>query len=247
MPNDPYLDASVRWKIRAGQTRTSEPRYREMAASLLDAGLATEVLRKIGSGKEADVYLCRDDRELVAIKVYRTYRTSHSVARDMKLDAIGHLAAWEYDMLVYAYRDGAPVPRPGRRDENTFSMQFLGTEAAPAPQLKDVVDTDLDGLADRTMRAVARLAESGVVHTDLSPYNILVDRGTPWIIDVGSCLRVDRLGSPPWLTAWKAREALTAGARHLARFFEIRGATIDVEGFVGSLMQRIDRYGILDG
>ncbi|MCI4339967.1 MAG: hypothetical protein L3K06_00300 [Thermoplasmata archaeon] len=246
MPNDPYLDASVRWKIRSGQTKASEPRYREMAAALLDAGMATEVLRKIGSGKEADVYLCRDDRELLAVKVYRTYRTANRVSRDFKLDAIGHLAAWEYDMLVYAYRDGAPVPRPGRREENSFSMQYLGTEEAPAPQLKDVAPEELPGLADKTLRAVARLAEAGVVHTDLSPYNILVDGGTPWIIDVGSCLRVDRLGSPPWLTAWKAREALEAGARHLARFFESRGQPIDVEGFVGGLMQGIDRYGILD-
>ncbi len=247
MPNEPYLDASVRWKIKSGQARTSEPRYREMADALLDAGMATEVLRKIGSGKEADVYLCRDGRDLLAVKVYRTYRTSHQISRNMKLDAIGHLAAWEYDMLVYAYRDGAPVPRPRRREENTFSMQFLGTVDAPAPQLKDVTDDAMGPLAQRTMEAVARLAEAGVVHTDLSPYNVLVDEGTPWIIDVGSCLRVDRLGSPPWLTAWKAREALEAGARHLARFFEARGVAVDVAEFVGTLMQRIDRYGILDG
>jgi len=247
MPNDPYLDASVRWKIKSGQARTSEPRYREMASALLDAGMATEVLRKIGSGKEADVYLCRDGPTLVAVKVYRTYRTSHAVSRAMKLDAIGHLAAWEYDLLVYAYRDGAPVPRPIRREEHTFAMQYLGTFEAPAPQLKDVRGDELRPLADRTLRAVERLAEAGVVHTDLSPYNILVDRGEPWIIDVGSCLRVDRLGSPPWLTAWKAREALEAGARHLVKFFEGHGASIDVDGFVGRLMQRIDRYGVLDG
>jgi RIO kinase 1 len=247
MPNDPYLDSSVRWKIKSGQTRNSEPRYREMARSLLDAGMATEVLRKIGSGKEADVYLCRDGAQLIAVKVYRTYRTSHAVSRDMKLDAIGHLAAWEYDLLVYAYRDGAPVPRPIRREEHTFSMQYLGTVEAPAPQLKDVRDDNLAALADRTFRAVERLAESGVVHTDLSPYNILVDQGEPWIIDVGSCLRVDRLGQPPWLTAWKAREALDAGARHLSRFFSAHGVEIDVAEFVGRLMKGIDRYGVLDG
>ncbi|MCI4360093.1 MAG: hypothetical protein L3J91_00155 [Thermoplasmata archaeon] len=222
-------------------------RYRETAAALLDAGLATEVLRKIGSGKEADVYLCRDASRLLAVKVYRTYRTSHAVARSMKLDAIGHLAAWEYDMLVYAFRDGAPVPRPGKREENAFSMQYLGSEEGPAPQLKDVPSADVPPLARATLWAVERLAEAGVVHTDLSPYNILVDGGMPWIIDVGSCLRVDRLGSPPWLTAWKARDALRAGARHLARFFESHGTAIDVDAFVGLLMQRIDRYGVLDG
>jgi RIO kinase 1 len=246
MPNDAYLDSSVRWKIQSGQARTSEPRYRETVADLLDAGLATEVVRQIGAGKEADVFLCRDGPTLVAVKVYRTYRTSHSVSRAMKLDSIGHLAAWEYDMLVYAYRDGAPVPRPIRREENAFAMQYFGTAEGPALQLKDVRSEAIGPLAARTFRAVERLAEAGVVHTDLSPYNILVDRGEPWIIDVGSCLRVDRLGSPPWLTALKARDALEAGARHLGHFFEGQGAAIDLEEFVGRLMQRIDRYGILD-
>jgi len=245
MPNDPYLDSSVRWKIRSGQTRAAEPRYREMAQALLDSGLATEVLRKIGSGKEADVYLCRDGHELRAVKAYRTYRTSHDIARSMKLDAIGHLASWEFDMLVYAYRDGAPVPRPGRREENTFSMQYLGTPDIPAPQLRSIADDEVPALAEPTLAAVERLAEAGVVHTDLSPYNILVEAGRPWIIDVGSCLRVDRLGSPPWLTAWKARDALVAGARHLERFFGAHGTAIDVDGFVARLMSRIDRYGVL--
>ena len=247
MPNTPYLDASVRWKIRSGLTHSSEPRYREMAATLLDSGLATEVLRKIGSGKEADVYLCRDGGRLQAVKVYRTYRTSHRVARNMKLDEIGHLAAWEYDMLVYAYRDGAPVPRPGRRDENAFSMQYLGSLEGSAPQLREIVGEDLGELAEKTFRAVERLAEAGVVHTDLSPFNVLIDGGEPYIIDVGSCLRVDRLGSPPWLTAFRAREALQAGAGHLARFFSDRGTDVDLDEFVGRLMGRIDRFGILDG
>ena len=247
MPNDPYLDASVRWKIKSGQVRASEPRYREIAHALLDAGLATEVLRKIGSGKEADVFLCRYDSELRAVKVYRTYRTSHAVSRGMKLDEIGHLAAWEYDLLVYAYRDGAPVPRPIRREEHMFAMQYLGTEESPAPQLREIRGDALRPLAHRTFAAVERLAESGVVHTDLSPYNVLVDRGEPWIIDAGSCLRVDRLGAPPWLTAWRARDALESGARHLARFFEAHGAPVDVDDFVGRTMQRIDRFGLLDG
>lgn len=245
MPNDPYLDASVRWRIRSGATRSAEPTYRETAESLLDAGLATEVLRKIGSGKEADVYLCRFDRELRAVKSYRTYRTSHTIHRSMKLDGIGHLAAWEYDLLVYAYRDGAPVPRPICRDEHRFAMEFLGSEDRPAPQLRNVAPEEVPALAAPTMAAVERLAEAGVVHTDLSPFNVLVVDRRPVLIDAGSCLRVDRLGSPPWLTAFRAREALTDGARRLARFFGAQGGVVDVEEFVARLMARIDRFGVL--
>ena len=243
MPNDPYLDASVRWRIRAGLTREAEPRYREVAESLRASGLATEVVRKIGSGKEADVYLARDGGELVAIKVYRTYRTSHHVGREMKLDSIGHLAAWEYDLLVYAWRDGAPVPRPRRREEHTFSMQYFGSIESAAPRLKEYRGDGIDRLADRTVSAVERLAEAGVVHTDLSPYNILVDRELPWIIDVGKCLRVDRLGSPPWMKVQDAHRALLAGLSHLTRYFATQGVDLDGDAVVARVMARIDRFG----
>ncbi|MCI4344326.1 MAG: hypothetical protein L3J87_01705 [Thermoplasmata archaeon] len=246
MPNAPYLDASVRWRIQSGQVALREPRYREVAAFLTEVGLATEVLRLIGSGKEADVYLGRDGSSLVAVKVYRTYRTVNQVGRTMKLDAIGHLASWEFELLHYAWSDGAPVPRPIRREEHAFSMQYLGNLDRPAPRLKDVVDIDMAALAPRVVGGVERLVEAGVVHTDLSPYNILVDRMTPWIIDVGKCLRVDRLGAPPWLKVHQAGEALAAGARHLARFFGSRGVPLDPSELLARWGQRIERFGRFD-
>jgi RIO kinase 1 len=246
MPNDPYLDASVRWKIQTGQAVLREPRYREVVDFVTDSGLATEVLRLIGSGKEADVYLARDGTTLVAVKVYRTYRTANQVHRTMKLDAIGHLASWEFELLNYAWSDGAPVPRPIRREEHAFAMQYVGSVERPAPRLKDVSGVDMDALAPRVVAAVERLVEAGVVHTDLSPYNILVDRSSPWIIDVGKCLRVDRLGAPPWLKVHQAREALTAGAQHLARFFAGRGVRLDAEALFARWSHRIERFGMFD-
>ncbi len=245
MPNDPYLDASVRWKIKTGQALLNEPRYRDVAAAIEDSGIATELVRLIGSGKEADVYLARDDTALIAIKVYRTYRTANRVGREMKLDSIGHLASWEFDLLVYAYRDGARVPRPIRREEHMFSMQYLGTWESPAPRLREVTEGSMDQIARKTIDAVEHLVGSGVVHTDLSPYNILVDRGEPWIIDVGKCLRVDRLGSPPWVTLHRARTAIEAGARNLARFFGSRGVPIDEEETARRFFRQIERYDLL--
>jgi serine/threonine-protein kinase RIO1 len=126
-----------------------------------------------------------------------------------------------------------------------FSMQYLGTTEAPAPRLRDAVDEPMEPLARKTLAAVEHLVGSGVVHTDLSPYNILVDRGEPWIIDVGKCLRVDRLGSPPWETLHKARTAIEAGARNLARFFGSHGVTIDPQETAQRFFRQIERYELL--
>jgi len=57
MPNDPYLDASVAWRIRTGNIDFHESGYRQTVQSILENGLATGVDGMISSGKEADVYL----------------------------------------------------------------------------------------------------------------------------------------------------------------------------------------------
>src|SRR2546425_24216 len=59
MPNRPYLDASVQWRINSGQLSLEEPDYRSVVDAILSAGLATEVLGLISAGKEANVYLAR--------------------------------------------------------------------------------------------------------------------------------------------------------------------------------------------
>jgi len=244
MPNDPYLDKSLQWRIDSGNLSFHEPGYREVADAILDAGLATEVVQRIGSGKEADVYLCLDGGRRLAVKSYRFYRTSHRGGRPVKLDAMGHQASREYELLVYAWRNGVRVPEPGRRVENMLSMEFLGTLDGPAPRLHDVVPTDPARLAAETYQEVARLADAGIVHSDLSPFNILLDREHPWIIDLAAGVRVDRLGSSAWIRLSEASEALHRGVGALARYFRKHGQSFEVEPFVQGLVSRLDRFGL---
>ena len=127
MPNTEYLDASVRWKLKSGAIAFREPRTAEVAAQLLDCGLVTEVLSTIGAGKEADVFLARDGPRVVVAKAYRLYRTSNRSRGAVKADGMAHLAAREFELLGYAWAHRAPVPEPIQREENAFSMEYVGT------------------------------------------------------------------------------------------------------------------------
>ncbi|MDE1820574.1 MAG: phosphotransferase [Euryarchaeota archaeon] len=245
MPNTPYLDKSVRWRLNTGNLAFHELRYREVADAILDAGLATEVISKIGSGKEADVYLGLLHSRRVAIKAYRYYRTSHRGLRPVKAEELGQVASREFELLSYAFVGGAPVPEPIERDEYMLSMAFLGTADGPAPRLKDVRLEEPGPFLDEVLEGVERLSKAGLVHTDLSPFNILVHDGHPWVIDFADALRVDRLGSSPWERLTLARTALTNGLGSLRKYFRRYGLDFEEAPRVDRIMERLDRFGLM--
>lgn len=245
MPNEGYLDKSVHWKVRAGQISFAEPTHRETADAILETGLATEVGQRLGSGKEADVYLCKDGGRLFVVKVYRQYRTAHVGGGPIKLEAMGQRASREFELLCYAWQGGARVPEPGRRVENMFSMQYLGTPSAVAPMLQNAVLTDPASFLNATLSGVEGLAEAGIVHSDLSPFNILVHARLPWFIDLAAGVRVDRLGSPPWVRLNEAMTSLRRGTTALKRYFGRYGLELDGDELLSRVRSKIDLFRIL--
>jgi RIO kinase 1 len=245
MPNDGYLDKSVHWKVRSGLVSFKEPAHDEVADAILDVGLATEVGQRLGSGKEADVYLCRDDRRVMVVKVYRQYRTAHRGGRPIKLESMGQRALREFDLLSYAWQGGARVPEPGRRVENMFSMQYLGDSETVAPMLHHTVLEQPGPFLESTLSGIEGLAEAGVVHSDLSPFNILVYRSQPWFIDLAAGIRVDRLGSPPWVRLLEALRALEKGLGSLQRYFRRYGLEFDPRDLINRVQVQIDKFGVL--
>jgi serine/threonine-protein kinase RIO1 len=243
MPNDGYLDESVHWKVRTGRIAFAEPTHEEVADAILDEGLATEVGQRLGSGKEADVYLCRNGRRLVAVKVYRLYRTAHRGGRPIKLETMGQRAVREFELLGYAWQGGARVPEPGQRIENMFSMQYLGSPTTPAPMLQHARLSEPEPFLHATEDGIEALAEAGIVHSDLSPFNILVCDGKPWFIDLAAAVRVDRLGSPPWVRLGEALRSLQKGVDSLERYFRRYDLALDVEDVMKRARAQFDRFG----
>src|SRR5580658_7118383 len=244
MPNTPYLDASVRWKLKAGAIAFREPRAAEVAEQLLENGLLTEVLGTIGAGKEADVFLGRDGHRLVVAKCYRLYRTANRARGAVKADGMGHLALKEFELLGHAWAHRAPVPEPLEREENAFTMEYIGDGDGPSPQLRRTQLDAPEAFARELLAAIEDLAHAGVVHTDLSPFNILVHQGHPVIIDLGKGLRVDRLGASPWIRLNEARTALEHALTTLRRYFARYGVPFETDEVLGQILRDIDRFGV---
>jgi RIO kinase 1 len=245
MPNEAYLDASVHWRIRSGTLELEEPDYRSRAEAVLSSGLATEVVRPISAGKEAEVLLCGYNGAPLAVKVYRLYRTSHRGGGPVKADSMGWRAAHEFETMHRAWKGGVRVPTPARRVENMLSMRYLGDDDGPAPRLHDVRLEDPEPLLQEVLAGVEGMARAGVVHTDLSAYNILLHGGHLWFIDFSEGLRVDRTGTAPWIRLTEASVALTHGLNAMRQYFRRYGLTIDVEPFVARLVDALDRFRVL--
>lgn len=235
MPNDPYLDASVAWRIKTGNLDLHEAGYRTTEEAILSSGLATEVCALISSGKEADVYLARYRGAPIAVKVYRLYRTSHRGGGPVKQDSLGWMAAQEYEMTRQAWKGGARVPTPARRSENMFSMRYLGDENGPAPRLHDVELEEPGAFLDEVLRGVEVLLAAGIVHSDLSAFNILVHDGAPWFIDLSQALRIDRTGWSPWMRVNEATATLRRGIDALQKYFGRYGLRIESEELVAAM------------
>ena len=245
MPNTPYLDASVRWRIRTGRLELEEPGYDNRVAAILSAGLATEVVRPISAGKEAEVLLCGYNGAPIAVKMYRFFRTSHKGDGPVKADAMGWRAAEEFEAMHRAWKGGVPVPTPARRVEAMFSMRYLGDEDGPAPRLVDVRLEDPEPLLQEILAGIETMARAGVVHTDFSAFNILVYDGHPFFIDFSEALRVDRTGTAPWIRLTEASAMLEHGLNALGKYFRRYGLSIEVAPFVDRIVDSLDRFRVL--
>ena len=177
---------------------------------LIQDGLVDEVIRQLMSGKEAMVYVVRCGEEIRCAKVYkeankRNFRQSADYTEGRKVKnsrraramekgtRYGRKAqeeAWqnaEVDALYRLAAAGVRVPKPYNFHEGVLLMELVtDSEGNAAPRLNDVALTaELSREYHRILIAqVVRMLCAGIVHGDLSEYNVLVDSTGPVIIDL---------------------------------------------------------------
>ena len=142
-------------------------------------------------------------------------------------------AAWpinELQMLRRAWRAGASVPYPLDLLDDGVLMQFCGDGQVAAPRLVDA-RLDADGLANAWSQLIDNLrllAQAGVVHADLSVYNVLWWHDTVVVIDFPQA--VDVIVNPD------APGLLHRDLLNVATWFGRRGVRIDAERVFGQLL-----------
>ena len=178
--------------------------------SLLEEGLIDTVVLQLMSGKEAAVYVVRSGDETLCAKVYKeatqrsfrqavdytenrktkNSRQARAMAKGTKFGRQSQEAAWqsaEVDALNRLAAAGVRVPKPRNFLDGVLLMELVTDEhGEAAPRLNDVIFTPEQARAHHAMLLlqVVRMLCAGVVHGDLSEFNILLGADGPVIIDL---------------------------------------------------------------
>lgn len=177
---------------------------------LVDDGLVDEVIRPLMSGKEADVYVVRCGSKIRCAKIYkeafkrsfkkaaqytegrkvRNSRRARAIEKGSKFGRKQQEDIWqnaEVDALYRLARAGVRVPEPYGCFDGVLLMELITDENGDvAPRLGEVSMSAAQAREDHAlvMQYVMRMLCAGIVHGDLSEFNVLVDENGPVIIDL---------------------------------------------------------------
>ena len=202
----------------------------------------------IKSGKEADVHLVErlhgDRVNLLAAKRYRDLddralrgdakyrrpsgdrRIDLAISQGTRAGLTFRAQRWldtEFDALGRLWEAGCAVPYPVQKLGIEVMLEYLGDEEEAAPRLVNAAaeldDEALRDLFDQLVSALRTMTKVGLVHGDLSPYNLLVWNERLYVIDLPQA--VDPIRQPDGLTL------LQRDVMNLCKWFAARGVDTD--------------------
>jgi RIO kinase 1 len=204
---------------------------------LVESGLVDEVISRLMSGKEADVFVVRSGDDIRCAKVYkeankrsfkqavlyqegrkvRNSRRARAMEKGSKFGRKQQEETWqtaEVDALFRLAAAGVRVPQPYDCLDGVLLMELItDAEGDVAPRLGDVTMSAEQAIEDHTfvMQYVVRMLCVGLIHGDLSEFNVLVDEQGPVIIDLPQA--VDAAGNN------NAESMLTRDINNMRRYY----------------------------
>ncbi|MBU1198698.1 MAG: serine protein kinase RIO [Nanoarchaeota archaeon] len=153
-----------------------------------------ELRSPVALGKEANIFTAVKGKTHLIVKIYRLENCNFNkmyeyIAPDPRFAGMKKrkrlvILAWvqrEYRNLLKA-REVIRVPTPIAVKDNILLMELIGRDG-PAPPLKDAVPKNLKKFFEKTISNIKALYDAGMVHADLSEFNILNFEEEPVFID----------------------------------------------------------------
>ncbi|MEM4239761.1 MAG: serine protein kinase RIO [Candidatus Woesearchaeota archaeon] len=200
---------------------------------LISKGQLDGLESPISIGKEANIFSAMAQGERVMVKIYRIaacdfnkmYDYLRADPRFPGLDknrrkVVVLWARREYRNLLKAREAGVRVPTPRAVLNNVLVMEFIGDEGIPAPRVKDAIPENPKEFFEKVVNGMQKLHKAGLVHTDLSQFNILNYNEEPVFIDMSQATTLENPN---------AQEYLTRDIKNICTFFRKLGLDIDDE------------------
>jgi RIO kinase 1 len=172
----------------------------------MNKGIIDEIHGVVNAGKEARVYWGKDalGNEL-AIKIYLTssaefkkgmipYIEGDPRFTHIRRDTRSLIYTWaqkEFKNLQRAKDAGVKVPEPLAIQKNVLIMKFIGKNGIRAPLMKETILEDSEKIFRLLVKYIKRLyRKGGLVHADLSEYNVMIWKKRPVVFDVAQSVLI---------------------------------------------------------
>ena len=186
----------------------------------------------ISIGKESNVFSAvKKDGSYVMAKIYRLEACDFNRMFDyikadprfvnLKKGKRNIIFSWvqrEFRNLMKAREANVSVPTPLTFSSNVLVLEFIGDDGIFSPKLKDEIPKDPKGFFDKIVLNMKRLYDAGLVHADLSAFNILNYNEKPVFIDFSQCTTLE---------SSMAAQYLDRDIRNVCTFFRKIGLKID--------------------
>jgi RIO kinase 1 len=136
----------------------------------------------------------------------------------------------EWTMLRRAWKAGASVPYPVEQTDHGLLMEFIGDESQAAPKLVQarLSGSEVASAWEQLLASLRALTDGGLVHADLSAYNLLWWEGRLVVIDLPQAVE--------FTTNTDAYELLHRDVANVGEWFTRHGANVDVEAVYAELV-----------
>ena len=191
-------------------------------------------------GKEANVFTALKGKKRIVVKIYRLQTCDFKKMYDyikydprfpnIKKQRRKTIFAWaqrEYRNLLKAREAGVRVPTPITCLYNILVMEYIGDEE-PALRIKDHLPENIKKFFDEVIAGIRKLYKAGLVHADLSSFNILNYKEKPIFIDMSQATPLDDPNS---------MEYLERDIKNICNFFKKRGVKAESEDIKQKIMR----------